>query len=135
MDEKLLQGNMCKLARKTSLQAAIGDDSVGAAVIADDGQIYAGRYLRGTTACSTVHAEFAAIINALMNGCSGIVALAVFVSKTHQNYPPAPCGACLQAISDNASVENIQLYVSNSSLYPHWNEYTLSELLPHPWRR
>jgi cytidine deaminase len=137
MDDKSLQRGMCELARITSLRAGVSmsDGSVGAAVIADDRRIFAGRYLRGTTASSTAHAEFAAIVNALSNGCNGIVALAVFVSTPHQKHPPVPCGACLQAISDYSSVDNVQLFISNSDLYPHWNEHSLSEFLPHPWRR
>lgn len=136
MNDNSQKGNMCELARLASQKSVVDiDDSIGAAVIANDRKIYGGRYLRGSTSCSTVHAEFAAIINALTNGCSGITALAVFVSETHKDYSPVPCGACLQAISDYSCVDNIPLYVSNPSLYPHWNEHSLLELLPQPWRR
>lgn len=137
MIEESLISDMCEAARRVSIEemSRLGEESIGAAVIGDDGKVYTGKYLRGITAHSTVHAEFAAIINAMMNGSSGIVSAAVFVSKVHHTSTPAPCGACLQAISDYSSIDNIELYACNPLLYPRWKNYPLSSMLPYPWKR
>jgi cytidine deaminase len=99
--------------------------SVGAAALADDGNVYAATNVENASYGLSMCAERAAIAAAVAGGATEIKAIAVVAAR-----PSPPCGACLQVIAE---------------LGPHatiaWGRGTgtyevakVSELLPKPFR-
>ncbi|AEF98524.1 cytidine deaminase family protein [Methylomonas methanica] len=111
-----------------------GSIAIGAAVLAKNNKIYKGCYYPGSTGYTTVHAEHAALINAVSNGATEILRLAIFANTETLKEPPIPCGSCLQAITDVVTNGNFEILSSCISSYPHWIVYSISDLLPIPWR-
>lgn len=107
---------------------------VGAAVLTVGGEIASGAYLAGATAFTTVHAEVAALIAAVMGvGSKHVRAVAVFASVTQTGLQLVPCGNCLQFIAEHAISPDIVIVTSTSALLPDWESMTLASLLPRPW--
>ena len=98
---------------------------VGAAVIAESGEVYTGTNIENASYGATMCAERVAIFKAASDGLRRIVALAVYGGGTDYAYP---CGLCLQVLSDVAG--DIPVYVSGKAGV---KRYALSELLPHPF--
>lgn len=72
---------------------------VGAAVLADSGQIYAGSNIENSSYSLTVCAERNAIFHALAHGEKHFLALAVV---TDSDQVKSPCGACRQVLAEFA---------------------------------
>lgn len=70
---------------------------VGAAVLADDGQIFTGCNVENASYGLTICAERNAVFQAVANGKQKIVAVAIY---TPTSAPSAPCGACRQVINE-----------------------------------
>lgn len=107
---------------------------IGAAGLANNYKIYKGCYYPGSTGYTTVHAEHAALINAVSHGATKILCLAVFAGTEKLQTPPVPCGSCLQAIADMANIGPVKIYTSCKSSFPQWNIHSIGELLPFPWK-
>ena len=100
---------------------------VGAAVLAGSGKIYAGTNVENVSYGATMCAERVAIYNAISEGETEILALAVYV---HQEEGVMPCGMCLQVLSEFAG--DIPVLVSG---YAGMQSFTLNELLPHRFKK
>jgi cytidine deaminase len=72
---------------------------VGAAVLAADGQIFAGCNVENASHGLTLCAERNAIVQAVSVGCREFTTLLIF---TATKKPTAPCGACRQVITEFA---------------------------------
>ncbi len=72
---------------------------VGAAVLADSGQIYAGCNIENSSYSLTICAERNAIFHALTHGEKHFLALAVV---TDSELVTSPCGACRQVLAEFA---------------------------------
>jgi cytidine deaminase len=70
---------------------------VGAAVLTDSGQVYAGCNIENASYGLTVCAERTAIFKAITAGEKRIIALAVVADTAG---PIAPCGACRQVMAE-----------------------------------
>ncbi len=73
---------------------------VGAAVLADDGQIYTGCNIENSSYGATVCAEQVAVLKAVSTGVRKIHALAVVTDAADF---ARPCGICRQVISEFAA--------------------------------
>ena len=99
--------------------------SVGAAVRADNGRIYAGCNVENAAYPLGSCAEAAAISAMVMDGANAITAIAVA-----GNGEPlvTPCGGCRQRIREFAAPE-VPIYIAGTK--GHRATFTLQELLPH----
>jgi len=97
--------------------------AVGAAVLADNGEIYDGANVENAAYPTTMCAERAAIFKAVSDGERSMQALAVVTQKAGY-----PCGACRQVLSE-FSQEAIIIVANDSGEILH--ETTLADLLPH----
>jgi cytidine deaminase len=127
-------------AAARSVVSSTAAPRMGAAVIDGDGAIHIGAYIAGATAYTSVHAEAAAIIAAVLSGSRRLVAVAVFCSDDGAVVTPSarvvPCGTCLQMISEYAPLSlAVDIVASTSASLPNWDQCLLVDLLPQPWRK
>lgn len=104
--------------------------SVGAALLADDGNIYTGANIENASYGATVCAERTAIFNSIINGAKSIVAIAVSGGRKEDEYPADyayPCGICRQVMAEFGTI-NTKVYVAKSE--EDYQEFLLTELLP-----
>ena len=96
---------------------------VGAALIADDGEIYEGCNIENAAFSPTICAERVAIFKAVSEGAKCIKKIAV-VAGEDMGYP---CGVCRQVIREFGKDAEI-IVARNTEEYA---VYRLDELLPH----
>jgi len=111
---------------------------VGAAVLANDGQIYEGCNVESWVSGLGTCAERCAINHAVLHGNQRIKEIAVVMDANSHN-EPKPCGACLQYISDFAENAKIKIVMAKAEkgriLFETVEVKTLEELLPFPFRK
>lgn len=73
--------------------------AVGAAILATDGQIFAGCNVENASYGLTICAERNAVGQAISAGCRDFTTLLIF---TATEKPTAPCGACRQVVTEFA---------------------------------
>ena len=78
---------------------------VGAAVLADDGNIYTGVNVENRSYGLTICAERNAITHAVAMGMKSIKAVAVYSPDSEDPLPP--CGACRQVITEFAAPDAV----------------------------
>ncbi len=101
---------------------------VGAALLCDDGTVFTGCNIENASFSPTVCAERVAIFKAVSEGKRGFLAIAVAGGKggvIKGEFPP--CGVCRQVMSEFCSDDMPVLLVTDDG----YNEYRLSDLLPH----
>lgn len=111
---------------------------VGAAVFAEDGQIYEGcnveSWISGLGTC----AERCAINHAVLHGNRKIKELAIVMDADSMS-EPRPCGACLQYISDFAANSKIKVVMAKAERskisLKTINIKTLEELFPFAYKK
>jgi cytidine deaminase len=98
---------------------------VGAAVLGDDGRIYAGCNVENSSYGLCLCAERNAMGQAIARGARKVLAAAVVAPSPR---PSPPCGMCLQSFAELADGD-IPILLAN----PNGDEeqLTLSQLLPH----
>jgi cytidine deaminase len=98
---------------------------VGAAVLADNGEIYTGCNVENKAFGSTICAEGNAISSAIAAGAKHIKAVAIY---TDTDRPTLPCGNCRQILSEFSAHEPIPVV----AYYQQEQEYVtnLQQLLP-----
>jgi cytidine deaminase len=111
---------------------------VGAAVLADDGQVYEGCNIESWISGLGTCAERCAINHAVLHGNRKIEGIAIVMDAEGHN-EPRPCGACLQYIydfADNPKIKIIMAKVENGRiLFETVKVKTLEEMLPFPFRK
>ena len=111
---------------------------VGAAVLAENGQIYEGCNVESWVSGLGTCAERNAINNAVLHGNRKIEEIAL-VTDTDSPNEPRPCGACLQYIYDFAENPKVKVVVAKAEngriLFDTVKVKTLEELLPFPFRK
>lgn len=101
---------------------------VGSAVLTAEGEIHAGCNFENRSFGGTVCAERVAMGTAITAGSKNVQAIVV-ISATEP--PAAPCGLCLQVLSEFAGPDlPVLLTNPNGSR----QEYLLEELFPHPFQ-
>ncbi len=110
---------------------------VGAAVLAEDGQIYEGCNVESWVSGLGTCAERCAINHAVLHGNRGIKEVAM-VMEAHKQSQPLPCGACLQHIHDFAVNPKIKIIMANGEakkiFFQTIKVKTLDQLLPFPYK-
>ena len=111
---------------------------VGAAVLAEDGQIYEGCNIESWISGLGTCAERCAINHAVLHGYRKIEAIAIVMSIQSHN-EPRPCGACLQYIYDFADNPKIKIVMAKAEngriLSETVRVNTLEEMLPFPFKK
>lgn len=95
---------------------------VGAAVLAEGGQIFRGANVENASYGLTVCAERVAVFQAVANGARWLRAIAIY---TPTQVPTAPCGACRQVIREFAPDAEIICISDRESM-----TRTIADLLP-----
>ncbi|MEM2202309.1 MAG: cytidine deaminase [Candidatus Bathyarchaeia archaeon] len=112
--------------------------SVGAAVLAEDGEIYGGCNVESWVSGLGICAERNAINHAITHGNKKIREIAV-VADAKSTDEIKPCGACLQYILDFAESPEIKIVMakveSAQVLFETVKIKTLRELLPEPFKK
>jgi cytidine deaminase len=101
---------------------------VGAAVLAEDGRVFAGCNVENSSSASSLCAEQAAVVAAVAAGARRIRAVLVLTGAVE---PVAPCGRCRQVLAEFARDLPVHLVAAGGR-----EEVTdLQFLLPRPFRR
>ena len=134
MEKKLLDASLRVLGNAYVLWGF----KVGAAVLAEDGQVYEGCNVESWVSGLGTCAERCAIDHAILHGNRKIKELAVVMSA-NSGSEPRPCGACLQYISDFSSNPQIKVVMAQAEKGKILTETIclrkLEELLPFPYRK
>ncbi len=99
---------------------------VGAAVLAEDGQVFVGCNVENASYGLTICAERAAVCAAVAAGARRLEAVAVV---TGLDDPARPCGACRQVLAEFGAAMPVLLAGSGADVV----EMSLSSLLPDPF--
>ncbi len=100
---------------------------VGAALLAEDGTIFAGANVENASYGLTICAERSAFCAAVTSGARTFRAIAIVASGDE---PPPPCGACRQVMAEFCSPDMPVLLATIDNPAAIQN-LTLGELLPH----
>ena len=100
---------------------------VGAGLLTTDGTIYRGCNVENRSFGSTVCAERVAIGTAVASGSQGIAAVVVI---SDSQPPAAPCGLCLQVLTEFGDHDMPILLVNPQG---ERQEHRLRDLHPHPF--
>lgn len=123
MERKLYE--MAKDATKNSF-APFSHFHVGAALLAEDGQIFTGCNVENSSYGVTICAERTALVKAVSEGVRNFTAIAI----ASQNGEAWPCGVCRQMLYEFSP----EMLVITGADEDHLEVATLSELLPHGFR-
>ncbi|MCH7889714.1 MAG: cytidine deaminase [Proteobacteria bacterium] len=100
---------------------------VGAAVLTEDGEVFAGCNVENASYGLTICAERNAIFQAVAAGHRKIKAVVVVTSSST---PTPPCGACRQVINEFGTSTDIVSVDSTGNS----SQYKIEELLPNSFR-
>jgi len=101
---------------------------VGAAVLADNGEVYTGVNVENSSYGLTNCAERTAIFTAVTNGMKKIIAIAI-AADTEE--PVSPCGACRQVIYEFSDKDTIIIL---SNLKGDRMIFGVEEILPYGFK-
>ena len=101
---------------------------VGAALLAADGTIYTGCNIENAAYTPTNCAERTAFFKAVSEGKRDFVKIAIVGGKKGEMTAPAPCGVCLQVMSEFCKADEFEIVMAKSE--EDYSSKTLSELLP-----
>ena len=119
---------LCSAARAVQQRAyaPASNFRVGAAVLADDGQIFVGCNVENASYGLTICAERAAVCAAVAGGVRNIRAVAVVTDLLE---PARPCGACRQVLAEFGPQMVVYLLGQNDVV----QTTQLAQLLPDPF--
>lgn len=120
-DEKLLE--LALDARKNAYVPYSGY-AVGAALLTEDGKVFAGCNIENAAYGNTLCAERTALVKAVSEGCRKFTRLAVVGNSTDYCWP---CGACRQMLYEFAP--DLEVLVARKDHL--FVKFPLRELLPH----
>ena len=101
---------------------------VGAALLAADGTIYTGCNIENAAFTPTNCAERTAFFKAVSEGKRDFVKIAIVGGKRGEMTAPAPCGVCLQVMSEFCRADEFEIVMAKSE--EDYSSKRLSELLP-----
>lgn len=109
---------------RESAYAPYSNFAVGAALLADNGEIYKGCNVENVSFGLTVCAERVATFSAIAGGARKYLGIALIADSAK---PPMPCGACLQVLYEFSP----DMWVVSANINGDQQMNRLSELLPH----
>ena len=124
MEEKILKAIE---ATKNSYSPYSGC-KVGAALLAQDGQVFTGCNIENASFSPTICAERVAFAKAISEGVNKFTAIAIAAKRNDKLSVFTPCGVCRQVMSEFCGNDFTILVVTDQDTF---DEYTLSEMLPH----
>ena len=101
---------------------------VGASLLTKNGQIYTGCNIENAAYTPTNCAERTAFFKAVSEGKRDFVKIAIVGGKKGEMTAPAPCGVCLQVMSEFCKADEFEIVMAKSE--EDYSSKTLSELLP-----
>jgi cytidine deaminase len=127
MAESKEQRRLIRMAAKARkfASAPYSKFKVGAALLTKTGEIITGANVESASYGLTCCAERVALFNALTNGKTEFVAIAV-VARVRGG--PVPCGACRQLLAEYAT--SAKVWVADSRSLKVIREFAVRELLP-----
>ena len=111
------------LAALKSAYCPYSEFPVGAAVLTETGEIFAGCNVENASYGLTMCAERSAVFQAVAKGHRNLKA-AVVVTPTAQ--PASPCGACRQVLHEFGPAADVFIFGQDNTA----KHFTMSELLP-----
>ena len=137
MDEKSRSGlepeikvTMIKMAleaRKNSY-SPYSHFQVGACLLTKEGRLYTGCNIENAAYGPTNCAERTAFFKAVSEGKRDFVKIAIVGGKKGEMTAPAPCGVCLQVMSEFCKADEFEIVMAKSE--EDYSSKRLSELLP-----
>lgn len=97
--------------------------AVGAALLAQDGNVFTGCNVENASYGMTICAERVAVFTAVSAGCRAFQAIALVTDGGH-----SPCGACRQVLAEFSP--EMRVWVADVDLEKPIVEYQLEDLLP-----
>ena len=101
---------------------------VGAALLGKNGLIYTGCNIENAGYSATNCAERTAFFKAVSEGKRDFVKIAIVGGKKGEMTAPAPCGVCLQVMSEFCKADEFEIVMAKSE--EDYSSKRLSELLP-----
>ena len=101
---------------------------VGAALLTESGEIYTGCNIENAAYTPTNCAQRTAFFKAVSEGKRDFVKIAIVGGKKGEMTAPAPCGVCLQVMSEFCKADEFEIVMAKSE--EDYSSKTLSELLP-----
>ena len=128
---RVADSDLARLKRRARFAAArayapYSGFAVGAAVLTDAGQIFAGVNVENASYGLSMCAERNAIHQAIAHGARCIAAIVVY---TPTSEPTPPCGACRQVLSEFGSDALVVCFGQGVKV----RHYRLADLLPEPF--
>lgn len=114
-------------AARAKAHAPYSDFAVGAAVIADDGRVYAGCNVENASYPEGWCAETSAIAQMVTAGGRRIVKALVVANRIDGGRFCTPCGGCRQRLAEFAGAD-AEIWVADPAGASH--RFTMAELLP-----
>lgn len=120
-------------AARAKAHAPYSNYAVGAAMLADDGNIYAGCNIENAAFPEGWCAETTAIGHLVMGGAKRIVRAVVVASRIDGERVPGgrfctPCGGCRQRLSEFAASPSTEIWAADPDGASQ--RFTMAELLP-----
>ncbi len=121
--------DLCKKAIKATENSysPYSNCKVGAALLAENGQIFTGCNIENASFSPTICAERVAFSKAVSEGVTEFSAIAIAAKRDNNLVAFTPCGVCRQVMSEFCDADFTVLVVTGEETF---EEYTLSQLLP-----
>ena len=116
------------LSARENAYAPYSGFMVGAALLCKDGTVYTGCNIENAAFTPTNCAERTAFFKAVSEGKRDFVKIAIVGGKKGEMTAPAPCGVCLQVMSEFCKADEFEIVMAKSE--EDYSSKTLSELLP-----
>lgn len=121
MDKKELIRQAYRAREKA--YAPYSEFRVGAALLCQDGEVYTGCNIENAAYTPTNCAERTAFFKAVSEGKRDFVCIAIVGGKGEERAAPAPCGVCLQVMSEFCHPDRFDIIMAKSE-----EEFTVKKL-------
>lgn len=122
---------LLQIARKAreNAYAPYSGFAVGAALLAQDGQVFTGCNIESSVFSPSICAERVALSKAISEGVKGFTAIAIVGAPSGAEPEEVcyPCGVCRQVLSEHVRINEFQIIVED---HGRAQVCTLAELLP-----
>ena len=103
---------------------------VGAAVLGNDGNVYAGCNIENVSFSATNCAERTAVFKGVSDGCTSFDAVAVVGGRKDADMVFCyPCGICRQVLAEFSDAKKLTVIIAKNAA--EYKITTLGELMPH----